>query len=686
VFRRPSGNEALSAWLRSRAEKADRIVVLEEALLSGRFARYAARRLSAFGLSRIAAIAVHLLELTLLFEIFSAKPFVASIALQNVTLVVDAFFWGALESLRQKLRLLGPTSESAALVTRWLTVATWIALGALALPIGSAVFGRAEQPLLVAYAIACSLRLAADIVLRTYYSGVFAYGRVHRPIWSTLLTPAIMLGVTLGAWERFGGWSFVAALVLSIVASRGVLFVFTRRGYRRARVPEPHFRLFRRGIGAIWDRHVLLAGIANLSSRLGAVVLLAALVPSMTTIEGPDDEAVLEPFAFALHLASPFLLIASQWAFVFYHDWKRLEDALTSRLADVLGRKILVCAVIVGAVSGAIASGVLLLYVPWSRAWPLVTTIVVSSVGMSIWAALQLRRFAHGEHLHQAVSAGVIVVVVGSALSLDDLDILSFYAALAIGPWIAIAMTLVLGRLLRRQTRGVVSSAAAFVDTITRAKRDVLVWDAAVDGRAASIAERIATRLDQRGAVIRTKERIVWFEEAPFATRADWLTASGGRFRSLRCIPVPSAHAKAALAASGLLAEPDRAREAGRLAAEHARFFPEGIVLHIDKPAPRRFLDLPSATRQAIWRDALRFHVGARGRSGWFVSCQTRDGIPEVVFAAPRPVSPEQVTAWKAALAGADWRLVGAGQRTSERHSNVDARVKLGADAGILDS
>src|SRR4051812_26131541 len=116
LFRRLSGREALARWLERRAKaSAGRFIALEEALLTGRFARYASRRLAAFGLSRALATFLHLLELTWLFEIFSAKPFVASIALQNVTLVVDAFFWGALEGFRRRARELGPTSEAAAL-------------------------------------------------------------------------------------------------------------------------------------------------------------------------------------------------------------------------------------------------------------------------------------------------------------------------------------------------------------------------------------------------------------------------------------------------------------------------------------------------------------------------------------------------------------------------------------------
>ena len=114
IFRRSSGRDALERWLRHHASVRDRFVALEEALLSGRFPTYAGRRLAAFALSRAWAIALHVVELTFLVEVFSSKAFVAGVALQNVTLVVDAFYWGALESLRRRLRELGPGSASIA--------------------------------------------------------------------------------------------------------------------------------------------------------------------------------------------------------------------------------------------------------------------------------------------------------------------------------------------------------------------------------------------------------------------------------------------------------------------------------------------------------------------------------------------------------------------------------------------
>ncbi|HVH45309.1 MAG TPA: hypothetical protein VM925_23310 [Labilithrix sp.] len=133
------------------------------------------------------------------------------------------------------------------------------------------------------------------------------------------------------------------------------------------------------------------------------------------------------------------------------------------------------------------------------------------------------------------------------------------------------------------------------------------------------------------------------------------------------------------------MADPDPHSNLERLRAEHTKLFPDGFVLRLDAPPPEKFLDLPASVRQAIWRDALRFNVGARGRSGWFVSCRTRDGAPEAIFVAQRPISPERAAAWRAAVSAADWRLIGDAPRTSSRHSNGDGLVKVPGDEGIVE-
>ncbi|HVJ92194.1 MAG TPA: hypothetical protein VM580_20480, partial [Labilithrix sp.] len=329
--RRRTGADELARWLKKHAARPRSIFALEEALLSGRFAVYAARRLLAFFLSRAWAAALHIVEFTYLAEIFSARPFVASLALQNVAMVVDALYWGALEALRRRLRELGPGSEAAALTTRWMATGAWAGGAIVVVPVARAAWswhlaGNAPS-ILEAYALVCALRLAADIVLRTYYSGIFAHQRVHRPAWSTLVGPLLLVFVTVLCWDALAGWSFPIALVVSVAGSRALLCVFSARAYRAARIPSPSLRLVPRRLKFAGANHrdVVLAAIANVSTRMGGLVLLAAVIPSLAAGDA-FAEVDVSPFAFAVHLAAPLLFMTSQWSGVFYHDWKRLES------------------------------------------------------------------------------------------------------------------------------------------------------------------------------------------------------------------------------------------------------------------------------------------------------------------------------------------------------------------------
>lgn len=677
----------------------------EEALLAGGFEGYAMRRLAAFVLSRSWGVGLHVLELTWLAEIFSAKAFIASLALQNGTLVLDAAYWGALEGLRRRARELGPGSEATALVTRWLTAALWTAVAIALVPLARAVWGllahESVPSMLHVYALACAVRLGADVVVRTYYSGVFAYGRVHRPLWSIFAGPAVLVFGTLALWPALAGWSFPLALVLSVAVSRGLLFRFTRRAYVLRRIPAPTLRLrFRTRAAApathapaMW-RPVLGAAVANVATRLGGVVLLAAVVPSLAVV---DDAEVptLAPFALALHLAAPLLLLAGQWGMVFYHDWKRVDGELSRGLARRLHWRLVGVAVGLGALSWASAAALVLSYVSFAEAWATLLALLPGAVGLSVWTALQLRSFSRGEFGKQVASAGAMLLVLGLALwptfwstvwpatSADGAppfvgpsdavespagDVtgagvtgtaagpIAWYLALAAGPWIAIALTAMLELWRDAHTAGQVDTLATWLRALDAARGPIVVWRAEVARDMPRVAIRVAKALGTRGAVVRTRKELLWFERAlddgP-GSRLAWLGVGGGTFTRLEACGRGAGKPLASQLRAEDLAEGE-ARALATLRETHACLFPEGFVVALGGRPPARFLALAPALRLAIWRDAVRnaLPTRGRGRSGWFVTSYAPEGAIEAVFVAPRPIRPEHAAAWSAALRG----------------------------------
>jgi hypothetical protein len=691
MFRSRTGAEALAAWLARRKKRT--VVAVEEALLAGRFPRYAMYRLTAFLMARGWGIALHVVELTWLAHVFSAKAFVASLALQNATLVLDAWFFGALEGMRRRARELGAGSEATALTARWLTGALWVGVAVAIVPGGRALYAWAiderTPSLFHAYALVCGLRLGADVVLRTYYSGIFAHHRVYRPLWTPLVPPTVTVGGTALLWGSLGGWAFPVALTASLVLSRALLFHFTRRAYRQRRIPAPHWRLVPRRprLDGRLLRDAVLAGLANTTTRLGGVVLLAAVIPSLSShTSGPfeDDVQEVEPFAFALHLASPLLFVAGQWGLVFYHDWKRLEGELADALARHLHWRLLVTAGVVALVTWASASALVLLYVPWDEVWPTLLALLPAMLGLSVWTALQLRGFARGEFGRQVASAAAMLLALWLALSSSVVGPVSWYLALGGAPWVAIVLHALLGLRGARGATGEVTLVATWVHALEQARGDVRVWEGRVAQRPAYVTERIAKVLGERGAAVRAGNRLMWFERAPFTARDQWLRLGGGAFVALADAGAATGEGhRGALEARERLGRPALPALA-TLESEHARLFPEGFVLRVGRRPPPRFEALEGVARQAIWRDGLRHQRGIRGRSAWFVTTFAPRGAAEVLFVSPRPITSEQAQAWRAKIAPFGWRILAqaAPERAPRRQERADSADQRRPPAG----
>jgi hypothetical protein len=660
---RLTGQARLSAWLRARAAR-DRVVALEEALLGGKFWRFALRRLSVFGFARGWATALHVLELTFLAEIFVARPFIASLALQNATLVVDAFWWGALEALRRRARALGVRAQAQVLTTRYMSVAFFAGALGCCVPLGRLAWrwrAGTAPTMLDAYALVCLVRLGLDMVLRALYSGVYAYGRVHRPAWSAPISSTVLVGLTVALWPWLRGWSFVAALLASVLCSRALLLRFTLRAYRLARVPLPAWRWRWRWKkpGRRIDWHLLgqsaLAGVANLTTRLASVVLLGAVLPSLDS-----DDGQLQAIAYVLHLAAPLILVTSQWAFVFYHDWKRLEADVAAALSRRLHAGLLVVAGVVAVVAWAATVLLVLIFTDWQWApvsWGLIA-LGPTYLGLSIWTALQLRGFSRGQFAYQAVSAAIVIgAVVGCGAAVIDRRV--WFWMLAGCPWLAVAAHFGLAPWLGAQPENAPMTLDGWMQRLARQRGAVVVWRAQLAGpRPHQLAEAIRHTLDsvgdpgagrvhaRGGSVVPWRRWLFCFEPSPGHGRQAWVIRGAGLLTKLESYGAPSgAIAAHELARLGWLTPPDAGVDAPALQRAHARLFPGGFTLHVGRKPPAAFVALPPEIRQAIWRDAIRRATAGRRRASaasvqWRVHTFAPHGRLTHVFVAPRAAAP----------------------------------------------
>jgi hypothetical protein len=497
-------------------------------------------------------------------------------------------------------------------------------------------------------------------------SGVFAHGRVYRPLATFFVGPLLLLAVTWTGWSVIGPWSFPLGVLLSSVASRSLAFVYVRRAYRITRTPEPPLRLqlapsprvrARRAEVLVGPplRDVVLGALASTTSRVGSVVLLAAAIPSLSSAMAGDDEP-LQRLVLALHLAAPLFALASQWGSVFYHDWKRLEDEAASGLARELALRLHVVALVVGAIAYGALVLVVTRFASWTDASPTLLALAPATLGASVWSALQLRGFAHGAFVDQAAGAVAMMVVVGLALGAEALGDAAWFVAVGLGPWAAVLAHAALGLVPRLRARRAtpIGSLPLFLRALARARGDVVLREARVASSAGVVASRVARALDaedREGGCARLGATLLWFEPAPGRGLAWWLARGGGLLAGVREVGRGPGRALVGRVAREAAGGGGEAAALARLRAAHATCFPRGFVLEIGAPPPPAFLALAPTVRQAVWRDALREVAGRkRPRSGFGVVAWAPTGAVSAVFATPKPVDGDAARRFRAAL------------------------------------
>ncbi len=654
----------LARFLRRRARAADRRVSLEEALLGGRFARYAAYRLKWVALARGLGVITHIVEFTVLVALFSHRSLAMSVALQNATLLLDGLWWGALEVMRRRIRADGTKALAWQETSRWLSVATWLAIAVLAagvIALGWRWHLRGTPPAVFeAYAFVCVVRLAIDLVSRTLYSGVWARQRVFGRWGVIMLAEPLGLVVVALGWRSLGAWSFPAGLLLNVIVSRGLTLFFTLSAYRVARLNRPRLSLRppTRKLGPpVPLRDVAWAAAGNLTARIGSALLLASFVRS------PFNAVRLDPFPYVLQLAVPLLSAASSWARVFYHDFKRLEEIAAAALSRRLERRLLVVSVFVGLVIWGAVAAVAAWRVDLAVVRRPVAALGPVCVGLSLLSALQLREMARGAFVRlfagSAATCAGIYVALWLGTSDDAIAGLMLATALSVGA-IVIAVS---GRAHTPATVGLHRDIESWVHGLAAARGATRVGVLRLEARgigARVVAERWAKRLGRHGAVVlpRDRRRLVWFEEAPFeATPEDRAALAAGLGHSLRLTdPAPDGRRALALAvAAGLLRErsTELADEA-RLLEAFRTLFPEGIAASLDGThAPGGFAALEPRLRKRLWRAALR--SGRQRDLPFEVTSFRRAGTVTLLFAVPRSSPREARLAWRTRVEAANW-------------------------------
>ena len=668
--------ERLNRWLQKRALRSHGRASLEEALLGGHFLRYCGHRLLAFALVRMFGALTHVLEFTFLLNLFRHRAIIASVAVQNATFLVEAFWWGCLEVMRSHLRRDASKNEIVVRITAWLTWSLRLGVIALVLPVGSSIVLTTVASkgfgVLDAYLVVCGLRLGVDIVVRTYYSGIYALQRVRRPLWSILLTNPLGLLLILVAQPYVGAWCFPIGLAITVLVSRGLAVYYTTRMYKLARLPLPRFRLRNRrkeGPSLIPVRVLLHAGFANLSTRLGSMLVLAAVITPLLA----GDEA--SELLLALHAAATLLAGAGYWTQIFYHDFKRLEDEAYVLMQGRLHRALLGASFLVGGGLWLLAALSIAVLLGSLAVGPFASLLLPVFLATSYLSTLQVRDFVRGQFSRLIKSAmplcaALLAVVLWGNRGTLPLWSLGMTGAVMSGVVVLWVSTLAASGPIT----GVQPSLLKWVRALVATRGSVRVGRAstrdATPTHCKVFATHVADTIGGRGAsvVLSHARRVLWFERGPStsdSSRSDLVKAGAGKLQSLDLTDFQEGGRAALLAAieKGFVSEVSstslESSTSSLVGAFREAFGDRALISDLCAKRPATALSrLPPQVRRAVWLDAAReARQGSvsRQRSGYEVSSFRPAGEIRLLFVIPRTEPIEARRAWRDRLRAANW-------------------------------
>jgi hypothetical protein len=667
----------LDRWFHRQAAREARIVVLEEALLGGRLRQYAWYRLRYFFATYLVESAAHAVLVLYLFEALAWDNFIVVLVAVAATQLVSHFWWGALESMRAQVRDLhrsGKPHRIPAAVGAWLSFSLIPAAALLVVAVGWVV-AYAAGPGIGAtevYVATLLLRLAVDLPVRCYHSGIYAMRRVYKPLSATIAPELIGLATMLALWQVIDIW----ALVVSSLLVTGVLTVltveYTRRvyhflGFRPLdEVDLPHFH---RALAGRW-REFSQAGASHAVMALDSLVVLALLYSAET-----DSESLV-----VLFLTMPTIRAGADWARLLYFDLKRLELRLFTNLRRRFDRYTALLAWLLGLAFWVVAMVITTAFYGY---WvgDLSIALLAFFLARSVLARLQLQAFADGAYasviwtgaLLVAGIAAVSVAADGEAARLGGVAVAAAVCAVVLEqvtrvkrahgePGTALLTLEWLGQLGHvrvpvrvASARLVGASGPERLDARSRAERDR--W------RLEQLAQSAARRLGHRGAAAWIgPDRIVWFEAPAEEERritSRWLQrASGGLIAGIVTREAASGEEALLAAARADLLGPSSAHlltpivpvdeaDARRTFAE---LVPGGIVYSPDEPVPSELAALTGSELRAIMFDAAAFarDLGTgRRQSKYDVTPLCAGGELRLIFVADPHAGRKRRARWR---------------------------------------
>ncbi len=524
-------------WLQKRRERLDALPTLDDALLGNGAARYSWYRLRFVLLRALLRTVFRLAEVALFASLFPFGVLGPALIFRSLTLLAGGLWWGALETMRRDVRALGRQQrwpEASRRVEQWLAMSvilSLVSLGASGLWVLWGPTPFESFSVLDVYVLGCGLRLAIDVIVRTYHSGIYALRRVYRPV-ATLVAIDLAEITALGAlWTIMGAWSLGISLAFAGLLRAAVALVYTRRAYggERLQLRGPTYwpRALRR---ASWSAgHSLLSALGNSVTQLDALLVIALLFAQKSNGGGALMLAAL------FHVISPLQAAAFNWARLFYFDFKRLESTGSPWLLARFDRLMHAVAIVVPLPIAA--ATLLLMGVFWRGPMLFIVPALFVLAGARAWAALyHVRAFSLGDQAYLAKLALGLVVAASAVAGVGGSAAQSLWL---MGGLLA-AVLLVLGRprrgLPESEGHAELLGLSTWVWRLLRHSGTVQIGVAHVDRRlldASRLFRVLRTVVGDAPMVRFGSSTLVWYQSPQGDTRRELLVAAAGSIREL---------------------------------------------------------------------------------------------------------------------------------------------------------
>lgn len=402
----------IDQWLEKQQRFQERFVSVNHLLLSPNSLAYLYYRLRYFSFNTLLQIMIHIVEFTLLINLFSQAHLYSLVVLRSVGLVIFGAWWGALEVMRIRIRHASKAKDKKAIIEEislWLVLASCLAAAILLIGMpylyqacSNVLHGQAE--VFDIYVFVIFFQIACQLLIRAFHSGAFALRRVYRPFWS-ISGPYVLGFVCLIAfWPLLGLYSLPFSFFISSSLSLFWTWLYTQRMYQLLRYDEIRRikpRDFLNFLCKLPYYELSLAAASGLVMHLESLLILMMFMV-------PDDAGNTAQLAYVFYLLSPLVRAGFDWVRLFYFDMKRFTDRWQQRFVLRLKHRLNKASLLMGLIAWLIAIGVTQTIYPVS--WDALVMLLPFFLLRSVLALDQLYAFCQHRYYLVLVSGGLLVL------------------------------------------------------------------------------------------------------------------------------------------------------------------------------------------------------------------------------------------------------------------------------------